>query len=171
VINVYGLNPRYHQSSEISDWILGGSDKWNEHLRIYANFVTADGKLSRGMNEDMSTDPYAMGIVAAPTTDLNQGAAKPTLKMLTLAKSAAGPFIPYTLDTVQNRTYPLHDEIFAFADVAPGKPADPKVIEFLRFILSREGQELVMKDGKYLPLTADVVKEGLAKIDAATAAK
>jgi phosphate transport system substrate-binding protein len=33
-INVYGLNLRYHQASEISDTVLKGSDKWNEHLRI-----------------------------------------------------------------------------------------------------------------------------------------
>jgi phosphate transport system substrate-binding protein len=39
------------------------------------------------------------------------------------------------------------------------------VREFLRFVLSRDGQELVMKDGKYLPLTAKVVAEGRKKLD------
>jgi phosphate transport system substrate-binding protein len=47
----------------------------------------------------------------------------------------------------------------------PGKPADPKVVEFLRFILSREGQEAIERDGKYLPLTAAVAKQGLAQLD------
>ena len=46
----------------------------------------------------------------------------------------------------------------------PGTKMDPKVREFIRFVLSQEGQELVQKDGKYLPLTADVVREELKKL-------
>lgn len=168
-IHVYGLNLRYHQSVEISDMVLKSSDKWNEHLRMYANYVTADGKLARGMNEDLAADKYGIGIVAAPTTDLSRGATQSTQKILPLARTAAGPYVPYTLETVQDRSYPMHDEIYAYADVVKGAKADPKVVEFLRFLLSREAQELVQKDGKYLPLTANVAREGLARLDAATA--
>ncbi len=168
-INVYGLNPRYHQAVEISDMILGSSDKWNEKLRIYANYVTADGKLARGMNEDLAADRYGIGIVAAPTTNLGGGAAQSTQKVLPLGVTNAGPFVPYALETLQNRSYPMHDEIFAYADIDASKPIDMNVVEFLRFVVSREGQELIMKDGKYLPLTAEVARAGLAKIDAALA--
>ena len=41
---------------------------------------------------------------------------------------------------------------------------DPKVREFIRFVLSREGQELVQRDGKYLPLTAEAVRVELKKL-------
>ena len=41
---------------------------------------------------------------------------------------------------------------------------NPMVKEFIRFVLSQEGQEEVERDGKYLPLTADVVKEQLKKL-------
>jgi phosphate transport system substrate-binding protein len=41
---------------------------------------------------------------------------------------------------------------------------DPRVREFLRFVLSQEGQECVQRDGKYLPLTADVVRDQLKKL-------
>ena len=44
---------------------------------------------------------------------------------------------------------------------------NPAVVEFIRFVLSREGQELVEKDGKYLPLNAEVVRAQLAKLEAA----
>jgi phosphate transport system substrate-binding protein len=47
----------------------------------------------------------------------------------------------------------------------PKKPLDPKLKEYLRFILSREGQEQVVRDGKYLPLTAEVVREELKKLE------
>ena len=46
----------------------------------------------------------------------------------------------------------------------PGGTVDPMVREFVRFILSRQGQELLMKDGKYIPLNADAAREGLAKL-------
>jgi phosphate transport system substrate-binding protein len=42
---------------------------------------------------------------------------------------------------------------------------EPKAREFIRFVLSREGQELVQKDGKYLPLTADAAREELGKLE------
>jgi len=165
-INPYGLNQRYHQSVTIADRILKSSDKWNERLRVYANFVNKDGKLSRSMNADLAADRYGIGIVAAPTTDLQRGAAQATQKILPLAETAAGPYVPYTMDNIQNRTYPFYDNIFAYADLVPGQASDPKVVEFLRFIFSREGQEAVERDGKYLPLTAAVAAKGLAQLDA-----
>jgi phosphate transport system substrate-binding protein len=166
-INVYGLTLRYHQATEISDRVLKASDKWNERLKIYANFVSKAGKLERGMNEDLAADKYGIGIVAAPTTNLTGGASQPTQKVLAVAAKDGGPYIPYTLDTLQNRTYPLYDRIFAYTDREQGKPMNPAVLEFLRFVLSQEGQAEVMRDGKYLPLNADVTNAQLKKLEEA----
>ncbi len=163
-IHVYGLNLRYHQATEMSDWILKGSDKWNEHLRIYANYVSKSGSLERGLDEDLAKDPYGIAYIAAPTVNLGAKGAPPTLKILDLAAAPTGPYIEYSIETLHDRTYPLFDQIYAYADEA-GRP-DPNTIEFLRFIVSREGQEAVMRDGKYLPLTADVARAQLAKLDA-----
>ena len=166
-INVYGLTLRYHQATEISDRVLKASDKWNERLKTYANFVSKAGKLERGMNEDLAADKYGIGIVAAPTTNLTGGASQPTQKVLPVAVKDGGPYIPYTLDTLQNRTYPLYDRIFAYADRERGKPMNPAVLEFLRFVLSQEGQAEVMRDGKYLPLNAEVANAQLKKLEEA----
>ena len=162
----YGLNQRYHQAVEISDRILKGSDKWNEKLRIYANYVAKAGKkdsgslgfgrLSRGLNDDLIKDRYGIAYIAAPVN------LPPQLKLLDLANDANGPYYKYTIETLRDRTYPLYDEIYAYADP---KRLNPAAREFLRFILSREGQQAVQQDGKYLPLTAAVVRDGLAKID------
>ena len=166
-IHVYGLNLRYHQATELSDIVLKGSDKWNEQLKIYANYVSSSGKLERSLNDDLAKDRYGIAIIAAPTTSLSGGAGKPAVKILELAKQAGGPFVPYTLETLQNRTYPLFDRIFVYTDRAPGQPLDPKIHEFLRFVLSREGQAEVMRDGKYLPLTAEVAASQLRKLEEA----
>ena len=164
-INIYGLTLRYHQATEISDRVLRGSDKWNERLKIYANFVSKKGSLERGMNEDLAADKYGIGIVAAPTTNLAGGASQPTQKVLPLAWKNGGPYVPYTLETLQDRSYPLFDHIFAYFDRAPGKPMNAATYEFVKFIISQEGQAEVMRDGKYLPLTAAVAREQLKKLE------
>ena len=167
----YGLNQRYHQAVEISDAILQGSDKWNERLRIYANYVAADGgasdsgmgfgALKRGLNDDLIKDRYGLAYVAAPVGKN----LPPELKVLELARTSAGPFYSYTMENLRSRKYPFFDEIYAYADQGAGQPLDPKVREFLRFILSREGQQEVERDGKYLPLTADVCLAQLKKLE------
>jgi phosphate transport system substrate-binding protein len=166
-ITPYGLNQRYSQATWMSDKILGGSDKWAEKLRIYANYASNEsggegsnmgfGRLKRGLNSDLITDPSGIAYVGSPVgPNLPKG-----LKLLELAQTSAGPYYAYTIENLRARTYPLHDEIYAYADV----PLDPKVREFLRFIVSREGQAAVMRDGKYLPLTAQAVSEQLKKLD------
>ena len=59
--------------------------------------------------------------------------------------------------------YPLARFLYVYVNRAPGKPLDPVVREFLKLVFSREGREIVLKDG-YYPLPASVVKEELAKI-------
>jgi len=87
------------------------------------------------------------------------------VKTVALATSRESPFVSPTLDTVQDRSYPLTREVYYYTNRAVGKPIDPLVKEYLRFVLSREGQEAVERDGKYLPLTAAVVREQLARLD------
>jgi phosphate transport system substrate-binding protein len=142
---------------------LQGSDKWNEDLHTYANYVSKDGKLMRNMTNDIAADKYGIGITAAPTNALGGGQGK----LLAVGWTNAGPFIPYTMDNLQSRTYPLFDRIYSYTNASRERPLDPRVAEFLRFIVSRQGQELIEQDGKYLPLTAAVARAQTAKLDEA----
>jgi phosphate transport system substrate-binding protein len=45
----------------------------------------------------------------------------------------------------------------------PNKPMPAQTAEFLKYILSKAGQEIVVKDG-FLPLPAKVVEKELAKL-------
>ena len=65
---------------------------------------------------------------------------------------------------VTSGKYPLSRFLYLYVNKAPGKPLDPLVKEYLKLILSKEGQEVVVKDG-YLPLPASIVKEELAKLE------
>ncbi len=65
---------------------------------------------------------------------------------------------------LRERVYPMHDQIYAFIDAGNAASADPKVREYIRFIVSREGQECIQRDRKYLPLTAEVSRAQLEKL-------
>jgi phosphate transport system substrate-binding protein len=86
------------------------------------------------------------------------------VKAVPLAEANAGPFSDGKYEDVVSGKYPLNRFLFVYINKAPGKPLDPLVKEFVKFILSKEGQEVVVKDG-YLPLTPEVVKQELAKVN------
>jgi phosphate transport system substrate-binding protein len=65
---------------------------------------------------------------------------------------------------VTSGKYPLARFLYIYVNKAPGKPLDPLVKEYLKLILSKDGQEVVVKDG-YLPLTPAIVAEELKKLE------
>jgi len=87
------------------------------------------------------------------------------VKPLALAETEGGSYVEATKETLINRRYPLVMTVPAVFNRAPGEEMDPKVKEFLRYILSREGQEDIAIDGKYLPLDAETAREELQKLD------
>jgi phosphate transport system substrate-binding protein len=158
-IHIYGYTPQFHFPDEFSKKVLGGSTKFNENIREYVNSARPDGNLALAgdlLMEDLAKDPYGIAFTGMPHK-------KPGTKDIEVAAKNGGSAVRLTLETVQNRSYPLTRDVYAY--VHGGKKLTPDVREFLRFILSREGQEMVMQDGKYLPLPADAVREQLAKLD------
>ncbi len=86
------------------------------------------------------------------------------VRAVPLAESDAGPFFEGTYEDVTSGKYPLSRFLYVYVNKAPGKPLDPLPLEFLKLMLSKEGQEVVIKDG-YMPLGAKQVAEELAKIN------
>ena len=86
------------------------------------------------------------------------------MRALPLARAAGEPFYPPTPANLIAQTYPLVRIIPAFVDVPPGQPINPAVREFLRYILSREGQLALITDSGYLPLSPDAIRSQLEKL-------
>ena len=160
-INPYGFNLRYNTATDFADKVLKASDKWNENIHAYAHIVQADGK--RYIQADQITDALAKDKYGIAFNRYR--GERPGIRRLPVAAGDKGPFIEHTLESVQSRAYPLYQEAYFYTNVKPGTPMDPNVKEFLRYVLSQEGQAEVMRDGKYLPLTADVVRAQLKKLD------
>ncbi len=163
-IHVYGYNLQFHFPQEIESRAFGGvSGKWNENLIEYDNQLLPNGRFKLAgeqMLEALAKDPYGIAYCAGGNAWLT-----PQIKPLALAATDVGPYYDLTLENVRNRTYPMYADVFFFMNRDPKKPVDPKLREFMRYILSREGQAQVMRDGKYLPLTAAVVREQRKKLE------
>ena len=66
---------------------------------------------------------------------------------------------------MKNRSYPLIRDAYIYVNKPPGRPMDPKVREFIRFVLSREGQTIIQNAGVYSPIPAQYVAAQLKKLD------
>jgi phosphate transport system substrate-binding protein len=73
-------------------------------------------------------------------------------------KNASGQFVAPSAKAALDGTYPLARYLYVYVNKAPGKALPPAQAEFLKMVLSKEGQMVVDKDG-YIPLPAAQVKK------------
>lgn len=76
------------------------------------------------------------------------------VKLLPLAAEQNGPAVPPSYEEVARATYPLSRLVYMNLNQAPGQPLPPALAEFLRFIVSREGQQVILNQRVFLPLRA-----------------
>lgn len=85
------------------------------------------------------------------------------VRALPLAAKLGAPPMEPSYENALSKTYPLARYLYIYVLRDPRRPMDPLVKEFLTLVLSRDGQETVVKDG-FLPLPAAVAAEELAKL-------
>jgi phosphate transport system substrate-binding protein len=86
------------------------------------------------------------------------------VRALPIGPKVGGPFVEPTYENALSKKYPMSRYLYIYIVRDPRRPVDALTKEFLRFLLSNEGQEIVVKDG-FLPLPANVVAEELAKLN------
>ncbi|HEX2225349.1 MAG TPA: phosphate ABC transporter substrate-binding protein [Thermoanaerobaculia bacterium] len=130
-----------------------------------------ENALCKGDFKDtVKEQPGSASVVQGVTEDQNGigysgiGYRTSGVKALKLAAKAGGPFYGVDPADVYSGNYPLARYLYVYVNKAPNKPLDPLVREYMRYVLSREGQEVVVKDG-YLPVSAKIVQEELAKLN------
>jgi len=86
------------------------------------------------------------------------------VRAVPLSGTEGGKCIEPSAENAYAGAYPLARFLYVYINRAPGKPVDPLVREFVKFVVSREGQEVVLKDG-YFPITARIAREERAKVE------
>jgi phosphate transport system substrate-binding protein len=84
------------------------------------------------------------------------------VKAVALSAKAGAPYVPALPDEALSGKYPLSRFLYVYVNKAPNKPMDPLVREFVKYMLSQEGQQVVVKDG-YIPLPNRIVQDELGK--------
>lgn len=112
---------------------------------------------SASVVQGISADKYGIGYSGI-------GYKTSGVKALSLAEKEGATCYDGSYENVVSGKYPLARYLYIYFVKAPNKPLDPMVKEFLKFIFSYEGQQVVIKDG-YLPLSNDIAQEELKKIE------
>jgi phosphate transport system substrate-binding protein len=111
---------------------------------------------SAAVVQGITVDRYAIGYSGI-------GYATAGVRAVPLGEKADGPCVEATAENAYARIYPLARFLYVYINKPPDKPLDPLTREFMRLVMSKEGQEAVVKDG-YYPITAAIAKEEFAKI-------
>lgn len=85
------------------------------------------------------------------------------VKALKIASEADDPYHGTSYEEVATGAYPLARFLFIYINKAPNSELDPLIREFMKYVVSREGQETVVKDG-YLPLSGRIIDTQMASL-------
>jgi phosphate transport system substrate-binding protein len=160
-IRLYGYDPATEAGLYFRQFALGDSYKWNCDVREFPDRQQADGKVidaGQDILQTLASDKYGLAYskLLYATKDV---------KALALSTDEKGPFLGPTRDGLRDRKYPLARAMTVYVNRKPGAPMTPALKEFLGFILSREGQEIIVREGGYLPLTSEVAREQIRKLE------
>jgi phosphate transport system substrate-binding protein len=149
-VHVYGPSLDSSWALSIRHSVLADSYKWNmDYREVPGGPQNVAGEVAR--------DPDGIGY--GPLSAATNGVRPVALT------TAQGAIVPLTAETVADEIYPLRRDISIVFNRQPDHPLEPELKEFLRYILSRDGQAAVKDDGAYVPLSAAAAERQRAKLD------
>jgi ABC-type phosphate transport system substrate-binding protein len=176
---IFGRERRQGSPAAITTWgQLGLTGEWADRpITIYVPYRIAPNSMSVQISvlkggawspavHEGSIAEVAAAVAREPGAIAFGGFEEggPGLRPVPVAAKTGGTFIAGNAADVASGRYPLTRYMYIRLNREPGRPLPPQVREFLRFILSREGQEFIPTSA-YFPLRADEVAAELAKLE------
>ena len=175
--SIFSAN-RKQGGNEISAWDQTGLDAWKG--RAISLYGHNSASITYGFFQE-----YALGKDSFKSTVMEQmrssavlqrvggdmnglgyagiGYKNPSIRALPLAKDDGGKFFEAKYANALSGDYPLAHTLFLYVNKKPGESLDKLTLEFLRFVLSKEGQQVVEKGG-YYPMPEDYAAEILTSL-------
>jgi phosphate transport system substrate-binding protein len=165
-------------AASIETWGDAGVAAWGaKSIQLYGrNSVSGtygyfkEHALCKGdFKSNVNEQPGSASVVQSVTESVNgigysgMGYTTSGVKMVPLAKKGSTSFVEATPENALNGTYPLTRYLFIYVNKKPNQPLAPLENEFIKMVLSKTGQQSVIKDG-YIPLPANIVEKALAAI-------
>jgi phosphate transport system substrate-binding protein len=161
-ITLYGDDTHTGTSMFFQRVVMHNSRKFNwAHFTEFKNLPRRDGTTNFAAEQSLAAlraDRFGLALA-------NLHFASPEVKALALAEKDNAPAIAPTRETCASRTYPLARPLLACVNRPPGQSLDPKVRDFLRYVLGADGRRAFAQEGFFLPLPEELAREELKKID------
>lgn len=176
---IFSATRKCGANADISAWgDLGLEGSWgNRTIQLYGRnsvsgtygYFKKKGLCKGDYKNSVNEQPGSASVVQSISSSLNGigysgiGYKTSGVKAVALTKKPGKPFVAATAENAINKTYPLSRYLYVYINKHPNKPVAPLEREFVKMILSKAGQNVVIKDG-YIPLPAKVVAKELAKL-------
>lgn len=171
---IFSSTRRCGGASDINRWgQLGLTGAWaNRDFTLYSRnavsgtygyfrqFALCDGDYKASINEQ----PGSASVVQGVSESINGigysgiGYITSGVRAVPLARETGEPFAPADAEHAADGSYPLARFLYVYVNRHPTRGLSPLETEFLRLVLSRQGQEIVVRDG-YIPLPASAVAQ------------
>lgn len=149
-----------------SDVQLYGRNSVSGTYGYFKKVALCDGDYKNSVNEQ----PGSASVVQSVSVSQNgigysgMGYRTSGVKALPIAAEQGKEFVEATTESAISGEYPLARALYVYVNKAPNKPLPPLEREFIKLVLSKAGQEVVVKDG-YVPLTAGMAGQALEELD------
>ena len=175
---IFSATLKCGNDSDVTRWSdVGLTGNWaDKDIQLFGrNSVSGtygyfkDNALCKGdFKNSVNEQPGSASVVQSVASSLNSigysgiGYKVAGVKAVALSKKG-GPFVEASLENAISGAYPLSRFLYVYVNKHPNKPLSPLQAEFLKMVLSQQGQAIVEKDG-YIPLPHAVVEKELAKL-------
>lgn len=176
---IFSVTRRCGSKTDINNWgqtgLTGG---WADRpIQLYGrNSVSGTygyfkqvALCSGDFKNTVNEQPGSASVVQAVASSLNgigysgMGYLTSGVKAVPIAEEDGAEAIPASAEYVASGDYPLSRYLYVYVNKKPDTPLPPLEREFLKLVLSREGQEIVAKDG-YIPVSARIASRELKKL-------
>ncbi len=176
---IFSKSRRHGGKEDIKTWgQLGLTGDWaSKPLSLYGRnsasgtygFFKEHSLKNGDFKDEVKEQPGSASVVQGVTVDRygigysGIGYATAGVRAVPLSEKEGGKCVDATADNAYSGSYPLARFLYVYVNKAPGKGLDPLTREFVKLMVSKQGQEAVIKDG-YFPIPASIAKEELAKV-------
>lgn len=177
---IFSATRRCGGEKDITRWgDLGLTGAWaNRDFTIYSrNAVSGtygyfkDNALCGGdFKASINEQPGSASVVQGVSESINGigysgiGYVTSGVRTVPLAAKKGEAYAPADADHAADGSYPLARFLYIYVNKHPNRKLDPLQAEFLKMIISKQGQEVVVRDG-YIPLPASVVAKIKKELD------
>ena len=147
------------------DMQLFGRNSVSGTYGYFKEHALCKGDFKNNVNEQ----PGSASVVQSVSASLNGigysgiGYKTSGVRAVSLAKAGSTDYIEATEENALKGSYPLSRFLFIYVNKAPNKALPPLEMEFVKMVLSKTGQEVVVKDG-YVPMPKKIVDKELDKL-------